>query len=162
MGCSSDKNALTKSIKYSSKSSNSKTHNDKSIISFDINAVSLDLSNNLNIYNNFIRFCEKNSFPKLTYLNLSNNNLEDLSDLRALIAPKLEQLDLSYNKLQNIDILKELNFALKNINLEGNYSLSIKADDPFFENINLGIDKDNSAIIKQQLNDAEENSSIII
>ena len=71
-------------------------------------------------------------------------------------------MDLSYNKLQNIDILKELNFALKNINLEGNYSLSIKADDPFFENINLGIDKDNSAIIKQQLNDAEENSSIII
>ena len=70
MGCSSDKNALTKSIKYGSNSSNSKTHNDKSIISFDINAVSLDLSNNLNVYNNFIRFCEKNSFPKLTYLNL--------------------------------------------------------------------------------------------
>ena len=162
MGCSSDKNDLTKSIKYSSKSSNSKTHNDKSIISFDINAVSLDLSNNLNVYNNFIRFCEKNSFPELKNLNLSNNNLEDLSDLRALIAPKLEQLDLSYNKLQNIDILEELNFALKNINLEGNYSLSIKADDPFFENINLGIDKDNSAIIKQQLNDAEENESIII
>ena len=65
--------------------------------------------------------------------------------------------------MQNIDILKELKFNLKNINVEGNYSLSIKADDPFFEKITiLGIEKDNSEIIKQQLFDAEENSSINI
>ena len=102
MDCSSNKDVLTNTIKIGPKLSKVRTNNDKYVICFDSNMVNLYLCNNSNEYNDFIKFCEQNPFPKFEYLNLSNNNLEGLSDLRVLVSPQLKNLDLSYNRLQNI------------------------------------------------------------
>ena len=53
-------------------------------------------------------------------MNLSNNNLSDITELKNLVAPKLRILDLSNNNIENIDVFKELNFPLEELYLNGN------------------------------------------
>lgn len=45
-------------------------------------------------------------------LNLSNNNIEDITVLENFRAPKLKNLDLSYNSIKDINIFKEINYPL--------------------------------------------------
>ena len=66
-----------------------------------------------------------NNFKKLEELNLSKNDLIDISPLKELKAPKLKKLDLSNNKIENLtgttNSLKEYNFPqLEELNLSYN------------------------------------------
>ena len=139
MGCTTNKNALTNST-------NNIPDNDKTVFNFDKNEVEIDLSNNPTEYKNFIKFCADNTFPNLEYLNLSNNNITDLSELRVLKAPQLKKLDLSNNKLNNINILMELKYPLEELDLEGNDIDSSEFDHPFFKKF-----KNNEIIRKQMM-----------
>ena len=139
MGCTNNKNVLTNSI-------NNVPNNDKTVFNFDKNGVEIDLSNNPTEYENFIKFCADNTFPNLEYLNLSNNNITDISELRVLKAPQLKKLDLRNNKLKNINILMELNYPLEELHLEGNDIDSIEFEQPFFKKL-----KNNEIIRKQMM-----------
>ena len=139
MGCTNNKNVLTNSI-------NNVPDNNKIDFNFDKNGVEIDLSNNPTEYENFIKFCADNTFPNLEYLNLSNNNITDISELRVLKAPQLKKLDLRNNKLKNINILMELNYPLEELHLEGNDIDSIEFEQPFFQKL-----KNNEIIRKQMM-----------
>ena len=67
----------------------------------------------------FIQFCSLNLI-EITFLNLSNNNIENITALQNFKAPKLEKLDLSYNSIINIDILENLKYPLKELDLRYN------------------------------------------
>ena len=62
----------------------------------------------------------KKKYPNLEYLNLSRNNLTDLSFLKDLKAPKLKKLDLSFNKIERLDVFMELNFPLEELYIQEN------------------------------------------
>ena len=59
-------------------------------------------------------------FPLLEDLNLSNNNLSNISGLKELKAPKLRILNLNNNGISNLDIFRQLTFPLEELYLEGN------------------------------------------
>ena len=66
-----------------------------------------------------------NNFRKLEELNLSNNDLIDISPLKVLKAPHLKKIDLSHNKIENVtgttDPFKDYNFPqLEELNLSYN------------------------------------------
>ena len=66
-----------------------------------------------------------NNFRKLEELNLSNNDLIDISLLKVLKAPHLKKIDLSHNKIENVtgttDPFKDYNFPqLEELNLSYN------------------------------------------
>ena len=150
MGCSSNKNTLTNTIV--------KTDNCKFVQNFDKDAVEVDLGNKPNEYKDFIKFCTNNEFKKLEYLNLSKNNISDLSELRVLKAPRLKKLDLSNNQLNDIDDLKNLNFPLEELYIEGNNINSIEFDEPFLKKLkklkfgnNINYTEKNNEIIEKQL-----------
>ena len=152
MGCSSNKNTITNTI--------IQTNNYKFALNFNKDEVEIDLSNKPDEYKNFIKFCANNTFPKLEYLNLSKNNLTDLSELKVLKSPRLKKLDLSNNKLNDIDCLKELNFPVEELYIEGNDINSIELEQPFLKKLkkfrfgnNMNYTEKNNAIIKEQLAD---------
>lgn len=75
-------------------------------------------------------------FRELKLLNLSENNIDDISPLKNMISPKLECLILLKNKLsdKNIEYLKDFKFAkLKTLNLFDNYL----TDFQFFDEIKV-------------------------
>ena len=60
-------------------------------------------------------------FPKLFYLNLSYNKIDNINILNHFNANELKELDLSYNEIKNINVLTNVPFgSLKNINLSYN------------------------------------------
>ena len=60
-------------------------------------------------------------FPKLYYLNLSYNKIDNINILNQFNANELKELDLSYNEIKNINVLTYVPFgSLKNINLSYN------------------------------------------
>ena len=117
MGCFNISDASTSSFKIVK----IKTINYKIISILDIPAdiVDLNLSGRLTKISDFYSFCNM-TFLYLENLNLSNNNLLDISELKKLKAPKLKILDLSYNNINNLDIFKELDFPLEELYLKGN------------------------------------------
>ena len=56
---------------------------------------------NKNIGNNYYELLSKIDTRKLKELNLSMNNISDLSHLQKLNLENLEKLDISYNKISN-------------------------------------------------------------
>ena len=68
---------------------------------------------NKNIGNNYYELLSKIDTRKLKELNLSMNNISDLSHLQKLNLENLEKLDISYNKISNYDELQKVN--LKNL-----------------------------------------------
>ena len=120
----------------------------------------LDLKGKLNTLENFKIFCN-NKFPNLENLNLSSNNLTDISELKKLKAPKLKILDLSDNSIQNIDIFKELDFPLEELYLEGNgiNNIEIFINAPILKNLKklrLSVDLDDTPINNNILSDIKK------
>ena len=120
----------------------------------------LDLKGKLNTLENFKIFCN-NKFPNLENLNLSSNNLTDISELKKLEAPKLKILDLRDNSIQNIDIFKELDFPLEELYLEGNgiNNIEIFINAPILKNLKklrLSVDLDDTPINNNILSDIKK------
>ena len=84
----------------------------------------LDLKGKLKSNSDFISFCHYN-LPNLEILNLSSNNLTDISELKELKAPKLRILYLIGNKITNFEVFKDLDFPLKELYLESNINNQI-------------------------------------
>ena len=122
-----------------------KANNEKKVIisnnnklNINTNDVDLDLKNKLKEKSDFLYFCNLN-YPNLENLNLTQNNLSDISGLKKLNAPKLKILDLSNNNITNLEVFKELNFQLEELYLEKNQNeienLEIFLKAPCFENL---------------------------
>ena len=81
----------------------------------------------------FSDFCFLN-LKEITILNLSNNNIDDITVLKNFRGPKLEELDLSYNSIRDINIFQELKYPLKELDLRYNLIIDIKLfkDDNIF------------------------------
>ena len=84
----------------------------------------------------FIDFCSL-YLSKITSLNLSNNNIEDITALEKFRAPYLEELDLSYNSIRKIDIFEKLKYPLKELDLRYNliYDITIFKNDNIFPDL---------------------------
>ena len=95
------------------------------ILKLDKNANVLDLKNKLKNKSEFSYFCNK-QFPNLENLNLSNNNLSDISELKKLLVPNLKILDLSGNQIEDLEVFRELNFKLEELYLKGNSIKNLK------------------------------------
>ena len=95
------------------------------ILQLDKNAKVLDLKNKLKDKSEFSYFCNK-QFPNLENLNLSNNNLSDISELKKLLVPNLKILDLSGNQIEELEVFGELNFQLEELYLKGNSIKNLK------------------------------------
>ena len=80
----------------------------------------------------FINFCSL-YLKDITILNLSNNNIEDITALQNFRAPKLEKLDLSYNSINDITIFQKLKYPLKELDLRYN----LITDITIFKNDNI-------------------------
>ena len=135
MGCSSSK--ITNSInikKDNFKIAKKETINDKIISNLNIpkDIVRLDLSCKLKNISDYYSFIQMD-LPLLEYLNLSNNNLSNISGLKKLKAPKLKVLDLSNNEIDNIEVFRELTFPLEELYLKGNNINQIK----IFEEVDI-------------------------
>ena len=86
----------------------------------DINIEKLDLSSK-NIGNEGLEYLSKIEFKKLKNLDLSNNNISNISALKSIKFKNLEILDLSNNKISDIDVLEKVSFkGLKELNLNNN------------------------------------------
>ena len=86
----------------------------------DINIEKLDLSSK-NIGNEGLEYLSKIEFKKLKNLDLSNNNISNISALKSIKFINLEILDLSNNKISDIDVLEKVSFkGLKELNLNNN------------------------------------------
>ena len=86
----------------------------------DINIEKLDLSSK-NIVNEGLEYLSKIEFKKLKNLDLSNNNISNISALKSIKFKNLEILDLSNNKISDIDVLEKVSFkGLKELNLNNN------------------------------------------
>ena len=102
-----------------------------------------------------------NNFRKLEELNLSKNDLIDISPLKELNAPQLKKIDLSHNKIENVagttNPFKDYNFPqLEELNLSYNNLTNIYELQAFiapnlkildisfnqFDDINLAYDTD--------------------
>ena len=95
------------------------------ILQLDKNANVLDLKNKLKNKSEFSYICNK-QFPNLENLNLSNNNLSDISELKKLLVPNLKILDLSGNQIEDLEVFRELNFKLEELYLKGNSIKNLK------------------------------------
>ena len=139
------------------------------ILKLDKNANVLDLKNKLKNKSEFSYICNK-QFPNLENLNLSNNNLSDISELKKLLVPNLKILDLSGNQIEDLEVFRELNFKLEELYLKGN---SIKNLKIFLEanslqnlrklridNIDYESNKDILSKIKEKINDFDIKSII--
>ena len=113
--------------KPSTKSDQIKTKNYKlkSDLTIQENIVDLDLCNKLIEISDFYTFCEM-ELPYLENLNLSHNNLSDISGLEKLNSPNLKILDLSYNNLRNLNSFRKFTFPLEQLYLKGNPINEIK------------------------------------
>ena len=80
----------------------------------------IDLTSKLTNEEDLKQLLLKKKYPNLEYLNLSRNNLTDLSFLKDLKAPKLKKLDLSFNKIERLDVFMELNFPLEELYIQEN------------------------------------------
>ena len=114
MGCSGCKNIETIKTKTEIDKINDKINPNLETLETHI-----DKNGKLKDEKDFISFCN-NDYPKLVNLNLSNNNLTDISELKKLIAPNLKILDLSNNNIKDLDVFKEVNFFLEELYLNGN------------------------------------------
>ena len=135
MGCSYCK--VTSTISYPIDGNNReiiKTNNYKvkSGLNFQKNIDKLDLSNKLKDISEYYSLFQ-NDLPFLEYLNLSNNNLSDISELKSLKAPKIKILDLSNNQIDSLEVFRELKFPLEELYLQGNCINQIK----IFEEIDI-------------------------
>ena len=97
----------------------------KSNLNIPKNVDKLDLSNKLKDIVEYYSFL-KMEFPLLEDLNLSNNNLSNISGLKELKAPKLRILNLNNNGISNLDIFRQLTFPLEELYLEGNNIKNVK------------------------------------
>ena len=82
-------------------------------------------------------------FPRLKFLNLSHNQIENINLLSQFISGELKELDLSYNEISNIDVFSFVSFGkLKRLNLSYNKIEELNVFDKFafcnnIEEINL-------------------------
>ena len=125
--CNVATNSSDNKQKPSTKSDQIKTKNYiiKADLSIPENIIDLDLSNKLIAISDFFSFC-KMELPCLENLNLSHNNLSDISDLEKLNSPNLKILDLSYNNLRNLNSFRKFTFPLEQLYLKGNPINEIK------------------------------------
>jgi len=124
MGCSGCKNIeAIKTITTIRKKV--ETNNDKFSPNLENLEAHIDKNGKLKEEKDFISFCN-NDYPNLINLNLSNNNLTDISELKKLRAPNLKILDLSNNNIKDLDVFKEVNFVLEELYLNGNFIEQIK------------------------------------
>ena len=119
MGCSGCKNIETININTTKNDNKIESINNNFIFDNPKEIIILDLKGKFKGNSNFVSFCQ-NNFPNLENLNLSNNNLSDISELKNLTAPKLRILDLSNNNIEDIKVFKEVDFVLEELNLKGN------------------------------------------
>ena len=130
MGSSNCCNVATNSSNNKQKSSTktdqikTKNYKLKSNLTIPEDVVELDLSKKLNEISDFYTFCEL-ELPDLENLNLSHNNLSDISGLAKLKSP-IKILDLSYNNLSNLDSFRKFTFPLEELYLKGNPINQIK------------------------------------
>ena len=81
-------------------------------------------------------------FYDLEILNLSSNNLSDITYLENAKYPKLRELFLFFNKIKDINVLEKVNFpSLTKLGLSDNYITDIKVLEkvkfPFLEKLSL-------------------------
>ena len=115
-------------------------------------------------YSSLEEFCN-NEFSELENLNLSSNDISDISPLKNLKSPKLRILDLSDNNIKNLDIFRELQFNLEALYIKGNQieDLSIFKEETILNNLQKlsftfyenDCNKEILAIIKNNINDVD-------
>jgi Leucine-rich repeat (LRR) protein len=99
--------------------------------------------------------------PNLKVLNLNNNKIKDVTPLKSTSLPKLQKLDLSFNKIQDITPLGDMmneNRQIQLLNLDNN---EIRKVEPLKNNISINvkdISLDNNQLIQK---DIEEIKNII-
>ena len=92
-------------------------------------------------FHNLKELCKFN-FPNLKILNLSENNIDDISPLKYLISPNLDSLILLKNKIndKNIEYIKDFQFPkLKSLNFFNNSFTNFQIFDEIkvFKNLTL-------------------------
>ena len=115
-------------------------------------------------YSSLEEFCNK-EFSELENLNLSCNDISDISALKNLKSPNLRILDLSDNNIKNLDIFRELQFNLEALYIKGNQieDLSIFKEDTILNNLQKlsftfyenDKNKEILAIIRKNINDID-------
>ena len=129
------------------------------------NNYEINLKGSLNTkYSSLEEFCN-NEFSELENLNLSSNDISDISPLKNLKSPKLRILDLSDNNIKNLDIFRELQFNLEALYIKGNQieDLSIFKEDTILNNLQKlsftfyenDKNKEILAIIRKNINDID-------
>ena len=98
--------------------------------------------------------------PNLKVINLTNNKIKDVEPLKYTSFPKLKKLDLSFNKIEDIEPIGDMMYTtskqIEIINLDNN---EIKNIAPIKENISLNIkdiNLDNNQIIQKDIEEIKE------
>ena len=98
--------------------------------------------------------------PNLKVINLTNNKIKDVEPLKYTSFPKLKKLDLSFNKIEDIEPIGDMMYTtskqIEIINLDNN---EIKNIAPIKENISLNIkdiNLDNNQIIQKDIEEIKD------